>query len=82
MFDYERIGKIFVDHKNKCYIWLKIETLNEMLIFVGRCYIPQHDYTFYARVDRDQPFVNLKDDIAFSKAKGEVVVFGDMTTRT
>ena len=33
MFDYERIGKIFVDHKNKCYIWLKIETLNEMLIF-------------------------------------------------
>ena len=33
MFDYERIGKIFVNHKNKCYIWLKIETLNEMLIF-------------------------------------------------
>ena len=53
-----------------------------MLIFVGRCCIPQQDYNFYARVERDQPFVNLKGDIAFFKAKGEVVVFGDMTTRT
>ena len=67
MRELEKYLSIIKNDANKCYIWLTI--------FVGRCYIPQQAYNFYARVDRDQPFVNLKDDITFFKAKGGVVVF-------
>ena len=45
-------------------------------------YISHQDSNFYAYFDKDQPFANLEDDIAYFKSKGEVIVFGDMNART
>ena len=50
--------------------------------FVVGCYIPHQDSNFYASLDKDQPFANLEDDIAYFKSKWEVIVFGDMNART
>jgi hypothetical protein len=50
--------------------------------FVVGCYIPHQDSNFYACLDKDQPFANLEDDIAYFKSKGEVIVFGNMNART
>ena len=33
-------------------------------------------------MDKDKPFANLEDDIAYFKSKGEVIVFGDMNAHT
>ena len=74
-----------VDHKNdehKCSIRSKTKTPNEMLTFVVGSYIRHQDSNFYACLDKDQPFANLEDDIAYFKSKGEVIVFGDMNART
>ena len=51
-----------------------IETPNDLRTFVVGCYIPHEDSNFYACLDKDKPFVNLKDDIAYCKSKGEVIV--------
>ena len=50
--------------------------------FVASCYIPHHDSPFDSCMDRDQPFVDLKKDIAHFKGKGDVIVFGDMNACT
>ena len=60
--------------EHKCYIWLKTETPNDLPTFVVGCYIPHQDSNFYACLDKDQPFANLEDDIAYLKSKGEVKI--------
>ena len=49
-----------------------------MPTFVVGCYIAHQDSNFYACLDKDKHFANLKDDIAYFKSKGEVIVFCDM----
>lgn len=75
---------IVKEDMHKRYLWLKISLPDDKLIFVAGCYIPHHDSNFYAclDIDRDQPFVDLEEDIAQYKNKGEVIVFGDLNART
>ena len=60
----EKYVSIIKNDEHKCYIWLKIETHNDLPTFVVGCYIPHQDSKFYACLDNDQPFANLEDDIA------------------
>ena len=55
---------------------------NYTLTFVAGCYIPHLDSNFYTCLDKDNPFNNLEEDIAYSKGQGEVIVLGDMNART
>ena len=57
-------------------------TCNDVPTFVAGCYIPHHESSFYAYIDRDQPFLDLEEDIAFFKSKGEVIVMDDMNACT
>ena len=72
----EKYVSIIKNDEHKCYIPLKIETPNDLLIFLIRCHIPHQNSNFYACLDK-QPFVNLENNIAYFKSKGEVIVFGD-----
>ena len=65
----------------KRYLWLEITTSRSTSIFVVGCYIPHHDSSFYVHVDRNQPFANLEEDIAYYKSKGEVIVMGNINAR-
>ena len=55
---------------------------NDFPTFVVGCYIPHQYSNVYAYLDKDKPFANLEDDIAYFKFDGEVIVFGDMDART
>ena len=70
----EKYVSIIKNDEHKCYMWLKIETPNDLPTFVVGCYIPHQDSNFYACLDKDQPFANLEDDIAYLKSKGEVKI--------
>ncbi|RYA45856.1 endonuclease/exonuclease/phosphatase family protein [Enterobacter cloacae complex sp. GF14B] len=74
----EDFVSIVKDDKYKRYVWLKIMTPKRTPI----CFIPHHDLPFYACMDRDQPFSDLEEDIAYFKGEGDVIVFGDMNART
>ena len=60
----EKYVSIIKNDEHKCYIWLEIETPNDLLTFVVGCYIPHQDSNFYDCLDKNQPFANLEDDIA------------------
>ncbi|RYA50179.1 hypothetical protein, partial [Enterobacter cloacae complex sp. CH23B] len=75
----EDFVSIVKDDKYKRYVFM---TPKRAHIFVAGYYIPHHDSPFYACMDRDQPFSDLEEDIAYFKGEGDVIVFGDMNART
>ena len=77
----EKYVSTIKNDERKCHIWLKIETLDDLSTFVVGYNIPHQESNIYACLDKDQPFANLEDDIAYFKSKGEVIVFGDMNAR-
>ena len=48
----------------------------------SKYYISYQDSNFYACLNKDQPSVNLEDDITYSEFKIEVIVFGDINAHT
>ena len=73
---------IIKNDEHKCYIWLKIETPNDLPTFVVGGYIHHQHSNFYACLEKDQPFVNLEGDIAYFNFKWKVIDFGDMNACT
>ena len=61
---------------------LSLETPKDLPTFVVGCYIPHQDSNFYASLDKDKPFANLEDYLAYFKSEGEIIAFDDMNVRT
>ena len=63
------------------YLWIEINLGKENL-YIAACYITNKELNYYSRfgLERDDPFIDLCQDILVFEKLGKVLIMGDFTS--